>query len=146
MNMPVRRWGLRPWQRHSLVLTVAGISYFGTGLSYIFTTDYPARKKALVAARDWMPLYGWGYVFLLVGVLTLISSRWPAFAITWGYTTLTGLSILWCGFYLIGYLFRDAPATNFAGVLIWGLLGFLWWAISGLVNPTKEQVVRYGSY
>ena len=77
----------------------------------------------------------WGFVFMTVGVLAIISSRWPPVSETWGYQALTGLSAGWAAFYLMGVLFHDSSPSNLSGFLSWGLIGFLWWAVSGLVNP-----------
>lgn len=128
---------LRDWQRHSLVLAVAGTVYLLVGVSYILAEPNPTREIALRIALDWMPFGAWGIVWIAVGSLAIISSRWPPASETWGYTTMTGLSAAWAGFYLAG-IFLGAPAQNISGVLVWGLMAFLWWAISGLVNPDKK--------
>lgn len=127
--------GIRPWKRHSLVLLVAGGAYFWTGISYITAEPTEARTVALQFAFRWMDLPSWGVIFCMAGVLSVISSRWPPISETWGYSVLTGLSTGWSAFYAAGILFGDSPKTNWSGVIIWGLMGFVWWAISGLKNP-----------
>jgi hypothetical protein len=126
---------LRDWKRHSLVLAVAGTVYICTGVTYMTTEPTNSRLSALRVAIDWMPLSAWGIVFMLVGALAILSSRWPPASETWGYTALTSLSIGWAGFYLCAIPLGAPAGQNFTGALAWGLLGFLWWAISGLVNP-----------
>lgn len=130
--------GIRPWQRHSLVLLVAGLVYLMIGLSAIFIDPTPAREKALQFAANWWDLETWGVIFALAGILSIVSARWPPVSETWGYTVLTGLSALWSGFYLMGIVLGNSPVSNVAGVLSWGLIAFLWWAIAGLVNPLPE--------
>lgn len=127
--------GIRPFKRHSQVLLVAGCVYLLIGVSYATTDITPDRKLALHFAVHWMSLPHWGIVFMFAGVLSIISSRWPPISETWGYTVLTGLSAGWAGFYLMGILLYDSPNSNISGVMSWGLIGFLWWAISGLLNP-----------
>jgi hypothetical protein len=137
---------LRPWQRHSLVLAVAGTVYILVGVSYIVSTPTPSREISLSLALAWMSFPAWGFVWMVVGSLAILSSRWPPASETWGYTTMTGLAAAWSAFYILGICFFDAPKQGFSGVLVWGLVAFMWWAISGLVNPGNvahsEEVVR----
>lgn len=135
-----RRWiGIRPWTRHSLVLLVAGLAYIGIGSAYYYIIPGGPRWEALVVARHWMPLDIWASVFVLVGFMSIISSRWPPFADSWGYAVLTGLSSGWGAFYFAGVIFDDSPVSNLTGGFVWWLVAFMWWAISGLMNP--DQVV-----
>lgn len=137
MSMHIHPWkGFRPWERHSLVLMICGVVFVLIGVSYIITEPTRAREQALHFAFEWMPSEGWGAVFILCGVLSIISSRWPPISETWGYTVLSGMSAAWAGFYLVGVLFGESPATNLSGVLSWGVIAFMWWAISGLLNPS----------
>jgi hypothetical protein len=136
----IHRWrSLKPWKRHSLVLLVAGLAYVFIGISYIYAEPSPTREVALRYALNWLPLSGWGLWFIATGLITIISSRWPPVSRTWGYTLLTGLSVAWGGFYLVGIMFGHSPITNISGAIVWGTFGFLWWAISGLVDPTDPQ-------
>jgi len=130
-------FALRAWQRHSLVLAVAGTVYVLIGISYLLSPDDDPRRVALQLALTWAPLSVWGCAWVIVGLLAILSSRWPPASETWGYTTMTGLSTAWAGFYAAGIIL-GAPAQGMSGVLAWGLVAFMWWAISGLVNPTKE--------
>lgn len=76
----------------------------------------------------------------------MMSTRWPPLAETWGYMVLTGLSSGWAATYLTGVIFFHAPATNLGQVFVWGCLGFMWWAISGLPNPEKISEKRDGRW
>jgi hypothetical protein len=138
-------WGLRPWKRHSTILMVVGILYSLIGYQYIFGPANPNRDRSLVAVLQFAPIEVWGMVFFVAGILTSISSRWPPFAETWGYMMLTGLSSAWAASYLIGTLFYHSPRNNWTGAIVWGLLAFIWWAISGLLNPDKSAVMSHGS-
>lgn len=131
--------GIRPWQRHSLVLMVAGLVYVLIGLSYILTEPTPSRALALKYALVLASVDVWGWVFILSGILSIISARWPPISETWGYTVLTGLSAAWAAFYLVGIVFGHSPTANISGVFSWGLIAFLWWAISGLINPPPKR-------
>lgn len=135
-----RSWlGVRPWKRHSLVLMVAGFVYVAIGISYIWAEPTPTREVALHFALQWISLEHWGVIFICAGLLAIISSRWPPVSETWGYTVLTGLSSAWSAFYLVGVLFWHSPPTNLSGVMSWGLIAFMWWAISGLINPSDIE-------
>ena len=133
--------GLRPWKRHSLVLMVAGLVYIGIGCSYIFGDSSSSRAISLEIALRWFSLHQWGVVFILAGTLSIVSSRWPPISKTWGYMVLTGLSVQWAGWYAAGILVGDAPSGNMSAVATWGLIGFMWWAISGLRNPDDVSIL-----
>lgn len=141
MNLHVPHpWrGIRPWKRHSLVLMVAGLVYIAIGYSLFVTEPTETRVQALHFALLWWDFQVWGIVFAVCGGLAILSSRWPPVSETWGYTALTGLSAGWAGFYLMGILLYTSPWQNISGVLSWGLVAFMWWAISGLVNPDPKD-------
>jgi hypothetical protein len=129
--------GIRPWTRHSLVLLVAGAVYFSIGIVYFRTPENGPTWNALESAREWFPLHTWGFIWCLVGTLSMISSRWPPVAEKWGYMALTGLAGGWGVFYILGALFGDNGLGSTAVGLVWWLVAFLWWAISGLISPEK---------
>jgi hypothetical protein len=139
MNAPSSWRELRPWKRHSLVLMVAGLIYVLIGIANILTKPTPDRVHALTYALQIAPMPVWGAIFVIAGILSIVSSRWPPVSKTWGYTVLTGLSAAWAGFYAVGIVFGDTPPSNLSGVLAWGLIGFMWWAISGLMNPGEDR-------
>ena len=140
------RWGLRPWRRHSLVVLVAGCVYIGIGITYFFAAPAESRQVSLALALWLMPLKGWGIAWALVGVLAVISSRWPPASETWGYSALAGLSSLWSAFYALGVLaglipgLDGAPWQSLSGAFVWALVAFLWWAIAGLWSPDPTLV------
>lgn len=137
-----KKWmALRPVRVHSTVLVVAGLVYIAIGLTYLNAEATPARVQALQYALNWLSFNNWGYVWIFVGVLSIISSRWPPISETWGYMLLTGQSAAWSLFFAAGIVFGGAPTSNFAGVLSWGLIGFMWLAISRLVNPEVLKIL-----
>lgn len=133
-------WRLRTWKRHDLILVVAGAMYVMIGVAFLFADPSPARDISLVIILRIAPFAFWAWVFIVVGIVSIISAKWPPSKETWGYSVLTGFSTGWGSAYLMGILFGAAPWTNLNGFLIWGMLGFLWWAISGLVNPDAVVV------
>lgn len=134
-------FGLRPWGRHSLVLAVAGVMYIAIGVAYYFVVPGGPRWEALTVARNIAPLSFWALMWWIIGLATLLSSRWPPTADKWGYTVLTGYSAGWGSVYALGVIFEDTPRSNWAGALVFFLVSFMWWAISGLNNPTKVVIV-----
>lgn len=137
---PTHPWkGVRPFSRHSLVLMVAGLVFMAIGVSYVNTEPTLSRTVALHFALAWWGFETWGYIFILAGALAIVSARWPPISETWGYMVLTGLSGAWALFYLAGVLFHDSSPSNISGVLSWGLIAFMWWGISGLVNPANVK-------
>jgi len=133
--------GLRSLKRHGLILIVAGVMYVLIGVAYILAPPTLVNRTGsldillAVASLDF-----WGWVFVVCGTLVTISSKWPPFAETWGYMVLTGLSTGWGTAYLMGIVFLQSPMINISGFFIWSLFGFLWWAISGLLNPDQTGV------
>lgn len=133
-----RWWGLRPWKRHSTILTVVGFMFVLVGINYTFGNRVvPGRQIALEVILRIAPIQVWGCLFIAAGLLSMISAKWPPMAETWGYMVLTGLSAGWAASYLTSIIFFHAPATNLTQVLVWSCLAFMWWAISGLPNPEK---------
>lgn len=130
-------FGLRPWRRHSTVLLVLGSFYVMIGLSAIFTTSTKDRDTALTLALHLMSLRAWGLVFVIIGLMAVLSSRWPPQSVTWGYSAPAGLSALWASFYFFGVML-GAPASTLSGSIVWFALAFIWWAIAGLANPTPR--------
>lgn len=135
-----RRWRswlmLRPWQRHGLVLAVSGIVYMSLGITIRAVEDISFRQQALLEiALELVPLNSWAWIFIITGFLSILSSRWPPFAETWGYMLLSGLSSAISAAYVLGFLLLDTKQVSVFYGVIWGLVAFLWWAISGLVNP-----------
>lgn len=130
-----RYWGTRPWTRHSMVLMVAGFVYMAIGYAYFNAELTEDRREAIEVGLRWTNIQGWGIVFFLTGLSASISSRWPPVAEKWGYMVLTGLSAGWAAVYALSIIFSGSPVQNFTAVLLWGLMAFLWWAISGLLNP-----------
>ena len=135
-----RYYGLRPWNRHGLVLAFAGFMYMFIGVSYLFASPESSRWRALVVARNVMPLDAWAMVWVFIGFLTLVSSRWPPTADRWGYMVLTGWSAGWAAVYAMGVIFEDNPLSDLTGTFIFGQVAFMWWVISGLTNPQKTIV------
>lgn len=130
------RWlELRPFQRHSLVLLVAGIVYTGIGITYACTDPTESRLASLGWVLDFVPLRALGVVWMIVGTLAIVSARWPPASKTWGYSALTGLAAGWASIYLVAILRGDTPEQSMSGVFVWSLVAFLWWAIAGLTNP-----------
>lgn len=136
-------WGLRrEWKRHDTILCVGGLMYILVGLYYVSTRSAQSRGASLEILLRVAPMTVWGGAFIMAGVLSLISSRWPPFAETWGYVVMTSLSTGWAAAHLMGMLFADAPYTNAISSIVWGAFGFLWWAVSGLLNPDKTAVAN----
>lgn len=131
--------GIRPFERHSLVLVVAGTVYFLNGLVQFLAEPSPSREAALYYADRTMDYHYWGLVFMTAGILAIVSARWPPVSETWGYTVMTGLATAWSSFFIAGVLFHGTDPVNLGAGLIWGLVGFIWWAISGLVNPGAQS-------
>lgn len=133
--------GFRPFRRHSMVLLVAGLAYIFIGLQFILTPLTPARAATLWAPLRWAPIEVWGSIWILVGALSIISSKWPPVVESWGYMVLTGFSAGWGASYLTGVILGKSPASTLGSAVTWFLLAFMWWAISGLINPDRVAIM-----
>jgi hypothetical protein len=127
-----RWWALRPWRRHSLVLALGGLIYVGIGVAYVATT--PSIQLAARIA----PITAWGVLFIVTGLLALLSSRWPPASEKWGYSAMSGTSALWAALYFLSTAFFDAHAL--IGSLVWALITLLWMAVAGLENPADRVI------
>lgn len=133
--VPRRLLHLRPWSRHSVVLAVAGVVYICYGAAILSVPPNDARTASLRLAMELMPIRVWGIVWIFVGLLAVASTRWPPQSETWGYGAMSGLAAFWSATIGLGIIFMNAPTQGITGVLVWALLAFMWWAISGLANP-----------
>lgn len=138
-------WAFRKMTRHSSVLIVAGFVYIGIGASYYRELLSDERAEGLTIAFNLMGLKAWGIAFMAVGFTALFSSVWPRRSEKWGYAVLTAISAAWASAYILGLLVAtvNSPVTNLTHAFIWFLVAYLWWAISGLLNPPRRR--RHGS-
>ena len=138
-HLPERRWNqFKQWDRHSLILTVVGVSYVLIGCGLILSpTGRLNESKVNVLPDDW-----WYVGFMVVGAISIISSRWPNKPRTLGYAILTGWTAATAGLYILSGILDDLNGLITQGVT-WALIAFLWWAISGLICPPTERG-RYG--
>jgi hypothetical protein len=77
----------------------------------------------------------WGVLWILVAVMAMTSTRWPPQSKTWGYVALSSLAAFWGAVYGLSVVLQGAPTVNISGMAVWFLVAFMWWGISGLVNP-----------
>jgi hypothetical protein len=127
---------VRSWERHSSVLFVGGLIYVFVGLTYLLEEPTAKQMDALIVVLRIAPVNVWAFVFMVTGFLTILSARFILFHQSWGYMLLCGLSAGWSAVYLIGLVVGPALlVVSLPLGLIWGLMCFLWWTISGFVNP-----------
>lgn len=137
-----RRWGIRGWTRHSLILIFAGIMYIGIGVAFLNTPKIYAKDPSLKIALQWLTFDQWGWVYISCGLASMLSSLWPIGSEKWGYTVLSALSSAWSAFYLLAVIFvKGVPKLVLIQALLWGILAFIWWAVSGLISPQGLKTV-----
>lgn len=137
----------RPWQRHSLVLMVGGNLYLIFGIALIVMSEELTIRQELhlISVIEVFTITIWGIIFIMAGLLASLSAKWPKFSDSWGYALLTGISSAWSAIYFLGWFFEDVPSRlSLLLGFAWGMIAFLWWAISGLTNPDRRLVVRDG--
>ncbi len=112
-----------------------------TGVAYLNTVLPPERELALEVIVNPVSIQFWGIVFIICGLLSVLSSRWPKYSEKWGYYVLTGFSAGWAAAYLGSIIFDRSPFNNITTAFLWSLVAFLWWAISGLINPPATIII-----
>lgn len=133
---------VRPWDRHGLILLIAGLTYILIGVAYMVSEDPYVDQDQLRLALYIAPYFVWYVGFIVVGVIAMVSSRWPSTTRPIGYAALTAWSTAWAGFHIIGGLSQPINVTYIVGGLMMGMLGFLWWAISALICLPNERGTR----
>lgn len=137
---------LRPFREHSQVLLGVGTLYVAYGSVLIWQAPTADRQRGLALGLALLPLWAWGVIFVVTGLLGILSSRWPPASETWGYAALSGMAWCWCAVYGVGMLLtaladftgwgaQVAPYSAVSGFLIWLTIGFVWTRIAKLVNP-----------
>ena len=131
---------LRGYHRHGLVLTVGGLAYVFQGIAFFLLEEIThVREASLAVAFQLAPLPVWAGIFVICGLAAVASAGWPPSNDRWGYVVLTGLSSGWATVHLTGYFLGHAPKSNVSFGLVWALLAFMWWGVSGLDNPRPRQ-------
>lgn len=121
-----------PPSKHTRVLVAAGLSYVGIGFTYVVAEPSRSREQALAIALQLFPIQLWGWIFASIGIVTIISSRWPPVTKRWGYALVTGAAAGWAATYALGVVIRDSPPQNLSGALLWANFAYLWYVVSGL--------------
>ena len=132
-----KSFAVRPWTRHSSILVVASVVYILVGVNYINVDVNPTNNRNFGAAVAVFPLYIWGFMFVVVGASSIFSVFWPPVRKNWGYIALTGISALWAGVYAVTYITLDGPLLTMSSSILWALMAFFWWAVSGLVDARE---------
>lgn len=133
------------WTRHSLVLVGAGLVYIGIGVAFILAPGYVGKDPSLHSALRLLSLDTWGVVYIVIGSLAFTCAFFPLGKKVWGYMVLTALSSAWAFLYVMSTFLNNAPKITLLSGLLWLLLAFIWWAVSGLISPEHvEKLVING--
>ncbi|QLF83749.1 hypothetical protein SEA_MAGEL_33 [Gordonia phage Magel] len=139
MRIHEPKWySFKPWNRHSLILVTTGFIYLAIGIIFSLQEATQLREENLKFALILMPYLGWAIGFMVVGVFTMITSRWPSMPKSLGYSALSGWTAAWASFHIFGGAATGNTAYIASG-FAWGMIAFLWWAVSGLTAPPRER-------
>jgi len=129
----------KPWDRHGLILTTVGVSYILISIVLLLSdqsTSGLSNVKDILAVA---PYPYWCGALIVVGCASILSAILNSIPRTLGYVVLTGWSTFWAGVHIIGGLSYPMDLSYVSLGMIWALMAFLWWAISGLLSPPKEK-------
>ena len=140
----IDRWAeFHPWKRHGLILLASGSYFIVFGFNLFLSGDeLERREEIIVSALRIMPTRGWAWLFIFLGAVIIIVSRFKCFRPSWGYMILVGHGSAWTAVYFVGYVFDGAPIANLNYGLIWMIFSFKWYLVSGLVNPDNPAEPR----
>lgn len=140
MSSKVSKWlSFKPWDRHGGILVLAGLTYILIGHVYIFDPQPQSEVDVMYFALRLMPFDWWGFGFIIVGTTAILSARWPNWHKAWGYSVLTGWSSAWSAFFFAGAILTDAEIVYISTGAMWALMAILWWGVSGMVSPSKDE-------
>lgn len=138
----------RPWTVHSPTLFMGGLIHILIGYSYLFLEHAGPRFRALTTALHVAPIEFWVSVFIVAGILTMLSSVWPRSSERWGYIVLAGIDSGWAAVYISSIFVADVVVRESLAIgLSWGLFAFVWRSISRLSDPAQimEAVLDDGA-
>lgn len=125
---------------------MAGLIYIGIGYGFISAPGYVGKDPSLHSALRLMSMDSWGIVHIVCGVLASVAAFSPIGRKAWGYMILTAISSVWAALYTVSVFTGGAPRLTFLSSLIWLLLAFIWWAVSGLLSPEHiQKLMRDGN-
>lgn len=132
------RWGtLRPWTQREVIPVLLGLIWVTIGTSYCLDPLSMKATHALVMPLSLMPIQGWGSAFVFVGILAIVSSRWPPHQDTWGYVVLAASSAWWACSYLVGFIFTGG--NGWTGFAVWFVLCALIWSVNTALESSKDK-------
>jgi uncharacterized membrane protein len=113
------------------VLVLLGFIFILTGFGFVKHPELnPAAKAQLHTALQIAPIQFWGVMFIISGLVAMISSRWPPGQSVWGYGTLAIVSIWWTSMYVTGWLYLGVTGA-YRGALSWATTSLIILIISG---------------
>lgn len=138
---------LRPWNQHSLVLTTLGFLYSTLGLVWAFTPSPSTRAESLVVLLHFtdgsmVPL---GLAWVAVGLLAVLSARWPPSRTRWGYMALGMLTSFWGAMAVAGWVsYGTRWYVALSSAVIYTAFTVLIVGISGLTAPIPAPPAPQG--
>lgn len=141
-HTPLRIAFRRPWPgtRRGRCLWLFSLAFLVIGAINYITTDLPEpSKKSLGFALDIFPAEAWGWVMVVVGLLSLWSSYCHFGRDRYGFVLLSTFCGTWALGYLCGWLFYDAGLRAIAASVIWFLFSGALSLIAGFPNVPMRQ-------
>lgn len=128
---------LRPWNRHSLILSILGVLYLGAGVIWLVNEVTTTRAAQMALPLTWTGGAWWplSMAWILVGSATLLSTRWPPFYSRWGYVATGGLASFWGLCAATSAVAYGNWSAGLSGVFIYAIITILIWGIAGMVAP-----------
>lgn len=123
-HTPLRVAFARPWPGtlRGVILWFFGLAFIILGvLNYIGTNPPPVTRLYLQYPLQLASVTFYGWVFVAVGLASMLSAYCHFDRDRWGYKLLSVWSAVWGFGYVAGWLFSDSPIRAIGSSVIWYL-------------------------
>ncbi len=142
-HTPLRQAFRRPWPGtlRGLILWQFGWAFIILGgINYLATTIPEPNRTYLSFALDFAPARLYGWIFIVAGVLAIVSAYCHFDRDRWGYLLTSVLAGSWATVYVCGWLFYDASPRSIGAGVIW----FLFATILTTCARIPKITLRFG--
>jgi hypothetical protein len=131
----VRRLG-RTLGRRGVILLCYGAVWALYG--YAQVASPPPDRRGLQPLIELAPLAAWGWLWMVAGVLAMVSAWLPTGRDWAAFPALQLVVLPWMGCYLVTWLMGDYP-RGWIAAAVWGLISVPVWVVAGWPEPPRMK-------